>query len=264
MWRFIYFVLSLFGRNRPSPILQKEALNYRYSFLQSKSILFVFLMLIIFTGGFLFDYFFSNQKNKEKELTVIKKYFSKVTLITLFLLLNFFINELHLVLYKSSDVYRHIPNNPRFYFIAFMILLFLFGFLIINSKLVPEQFHLNYKFWDAKGIGGKISAGLIAFNVLWALLNILINPNEMFSYLLLLSGCITSLVLNRKVVNIWIVYGIISLFMINNLEYVINIDISPAWIYGHYIVYAFQLAMMFFGLIKLENFNFFENNTESE
>ena len=46
-------------------------------------------------------------------MTTVKEYLSKVTLATLFLLLNFFINELHLFAYNPSEVYSRVVGFLR-------------------------------------------------------------------------------------------------------------------------------------------------------
>lgn len=89
------------------------------------------------------------------------------------------------------------------------------------------------------------------------------NYNSFVSNFFLLAFSLTSLILNGKIINVWIIYGILSLFMINNMRYVNNVNIGPGWIVMHYGIYAFQLAMFFFSLIKLDNFNFFDSESES-
>ena len=222
-------------------------------------------MLIIFTGGFLYNYFVTDTSQKNiNDMTIIKQYLSKVTLATLFLLLNFFINELHLFAYNPSDVYKHIPNNPNFYIFLFAVAALLIGLLTVNSKFVPKDYHLNYKFYDSSGIGGKIGASVLVVNAFWALMNVFMNYNSFISNMGLLAFSTTSLILNKKIINVWVIYGIISLFMINNMRYVNNINIGTGWVALHYLFYAFQLAMFFFALLKLEDFNFFESNTETK
>ena len=258
-WFLVHNILKLFGKNRPFPIIKKPSLTNRHSFLQSKSIFFTFLMLVVFTGGFLYNYFVADPSQKSvAEMTTVKQYLSKVTLATLFLLLNFFINELHLFAYNPSEVYKHIPNNPNFYIFLFAVLALYIGLLTLNSKFVPEKYHLNVKFYDSSGIGGKIGASLLAVNAFWCFMNIVMNFNSVISNILLLGFSMTSLILNKKIINVWIIYGILTLFMINNMRYVNNINIGQGWIMMHYFFYAFQLAMFFFSLIKLEDFNFFE------
>lgn len=258
-WYLVYRLLSLFGRNRPQRVVKKSYLTNRHTFLQSKSIFFALMFIVIFTGGFLFNYYVASDEKKISTNKMVKQYFSKVTLITLFLILNFFMNEIHLFAYRVSDVYHHIPNNPNFYIFLITVIILMFGLLVLNSKFVPSNFHLNYKFYDTSGKGGKVGVLLLAITGFYAFMNMCMNYHSLISYLVLFAFSTVSLVLNKKVVNVWIIYGILSLFMLNDMQYVINIKIGSGWIILHYFIYALQIAMFLFSLIKLDNFNFFES-----
>ena len=257
MWYILQLLKKLFSeRYIEYPKTWRKILNLRHSSLQSKAILFSFIFIIIFTGGFLYNYYFAKSKNEQSfsKNKVTKQYFSKVTILTLFLILNFFMNEIHIFAYNVQDTYWHTPSNPNFWIFLFTVTVLLFGFLTLNSNLVPENFHLHYKFYD----GDVISSILLGVNVLYAFLNIL-KDTASVSYLILLVFSITSLILNSKIVNNWIIYAISTLFMVNNMQYVTNMDVGIGWFIFHYFIYALQLSLFMFGLIKLEDFKFFES-----
>lgn len=264
MWYFKYLISSKFlpfiFNKKPLqtsfPVIKRISLGDEYSNLMSKGVLFVFFIIVIFTGGFLYNNLFtSTEDSKKTGMKITKQYFSKLTLITLIFLLNFFVNELNLFMFKTKDILvkKTIPNNPIFWVFLLLILIFLFGFLTLNSKLVPKSLHLGTKFNQ----GDVMTTIFIIINTFYVITNILLSPSNI-SYMILGLLLTTSLMLNRKIVNIWIIYGVFSLFMMDNLQFLINIKVSKGWSLLHYFIYAFQIASCLFGLIKLENFNFFE------
>lgn len=263
--QFLPFLFSLFGAstkgNSPNPVLKIASLGPNHEYLITKAFIFVLFMIIAFTGGFAYNHFFANtEKNEDDDMEISKKYFSKLTILIIIMLLNFFINKLHLFVYNADEliILRRMPSNSMFYIFFILLLIFLFGFLTINSKLVPEQFHLNTQFFDSEAgfIKNLISYSLISICALYALSNVLLDPSWIY-YILISILMITSFALNRKQVNIWVVYGLMSLLMIDNYQYIVNVKVSRLWSGIHYIIYAIQLAMIIFGLIKLDNYNFF-------
>ena len=243
-WYFFKFISQYWNfvanmtwrRNKITPLahsIKRKVLNIRHSHLQSRAILFVFLMLLIFSGAFAFDHYVTKTSNTGQlnDLELSKKFFSKVTILTIILLLNFFINELHYFAYKPTDVYRHFPNNPSFYIFLFGILVLTFGLLVLNSDFIPEidlfaglntrHFKLHYKFYDGD-IGTSV---LLAINGFYAFFNILMDTSWV-SYLSLFAVLITSLAMNAKIVKVWIIYAVITLMMFNNMQFVNNMKIG--------------------------------------
>ena len=245
--------------NKPSPMMKKAVLDVTHSSIISKAVMFLFLIAVIFAGGNVYNKFFASTENNDlSDEDFSKEFFSKITLLTFVIMLNFYANELHTFMYKVDDILisRTFPNNPNFLLFLFTIAIFYFGFLTINSKLVPADWHLNTTFWE-KGKGNYVSMGLLVITGLYTFSNILMD-SSFISYMVLFSFFSTSLILNRNKVNVWVIYGLMSLFMTNNLKYIINANIGTGWHILHYLIYAIQIGMTLFGLTKLENYNIFE------
>lgn len=253
MWYIIQWLKYLLSKTGEYPKTIHKVLTLRYSYLQSKAMFFAFLFVVIFTGAFIYDLYLSESKYKtveDKEL--IKQYLSKIAILTIFLILNFFMNKLHLFAYNVQGIYWHIPSNPIFWIFLFFIIVLLFGLLTLSSDLVPSEFHLHSKF-DGN-FGSSILLGLNAF---YAFCNIL-QDESIISFLVFLVFAGTSLMMNEKVINNWILYGILTLLMINNMQFVNNMEVGNLWIILHYSMYALQLVLFMFGLIK-SDYKFFES-----
>lgn len=257
MWYLIYFLRRLFNKiGLPKPIIKRKVLSLRYSLLFSKAFLFSFILIIFFTSGFLYNHYFaSTEKTKKSNNELTKEYFSKIFIIAIFFMLNFFINQLHLSAYKMQDmvINNYLPNDNYFRVFLLLILILLMGFLTMN-KFLPSSLKLGTKFYE--GNKDYITLILIILNAFYVFSNILLDPSR-YSYLFFGIVSTTGLILHKKVVNIWIIYALLSLFMINNFNFLINVRISKGWSGLHSFIHAFQIAMCLFGLIKEENYQFF-------
>ena len=260
MWIIYDKIVDYFLRMQPKRMLLRPALNITHELLVKKAMIFTMIMVFFLLGGFFYDHYFaSSNKEKEKEIDIAKNLLSKIAILTIFLFLNFFINKLHIFMYIDGQK----SFNPYFWPFALLVLILLFGFLTINSKLVPDSLKLNETLWTkTENIGNWISLSLLGFVLLYSLLNSVLDPVKYY-YILLFIFLFGSLFIMRnkiKKVNMWIFYAFSSLFMINNYQYMTNREVGKSWYLLHYIVYAIQIAMMMFGLIKNHKYNFFEVN----
>jgi hypothetical protein len=265
MWYLYFLIKRLLSKNmnrhKDRPFLKRDRLgNLIHVRLFKKSMIYVLIMLIIFTGGYLFNHYYADTDKKPKtDMEIVKEYFSKVAIIVLFFCLHYFMNRMNLFVYKFTGMgeMHFIPNNGMFWVFVILVLILLFGFLLINSKLVPEQFRLGTKFPKLDGnVGDYIMTGIISFNAFYVFWHILFDPSRLY-YILFLALSTTIYFLKNKSINIWIVFAYLSLCMMNNFPNIMDVDISKGWELLHHLVHSFQIAFILFGLIKEKNYNFF-------
>ena len=160
-------------------------------------------------------------------------------------------------MYKTDDILinKIIPNRGSFRFFVVFTTILLGGIITASSFLVPAKWHLSTTFLDTNE-GAYISWGLIAISAIYAAFNVFLDP-AYISYLVSMGLIGVSFFINKQKINNWIVHGFISLYMIDNFQFLINAKVGGLWKVLHYFFYALQLALTMFGLIKLDKFNLF-------
>lgn len=253
MWYF-------FNEKASNPItLKRDVLSLRHSNMISKSLYLYFFFVFIFLGGFLVNKFvFEKSKTKVK----IEKHIPKYGILFMITFLNFYINKLNLFMYKQGDVTLNpmLPNNPNFFNFLICIIIIMGGFLFLNSKFVPEAFHtpevIQIKNPTKYKPGEYIIIGLFLLNLLYALSNIFLDPDSKayFAFSVLGLIVIVTLAIYNQGISTSVLFSSLSLFMIDNFKYIINRQVSGIWYKIHYLLYASQIGITIYSLIKSSNF----------
>lgn len=247
MWYFINYISRFFSPNLLKPILKIPSLGSNYEFLLGKAVGFSFFILIIFAIGFTLDnllkIFQSEDYEKEPWMTTTNEFMTKAGVILVIMVLNFFINKLHLFMYgKASGA-----DTGRYGVFLLVILILYGGLLVLNSNLVPKQFHLTQEVFNKKGY---ITFALYGIFAIYIISNMFFDPSfkgYLFFFLLVAGPYAFNYSDNQ---NNWIIYAFFTLFMVDNYRYVTNIKVPGVWKIIHYGLYAFQIALMLFSLTK--------------
>ena len=255
MWYIINFVRRLFNKLAKKPVFKRKALSFRYALLPRKALIFTLIMLLPFIGAFLYDHYFAktNKEEKGNDVQLSKKIFNKMTLIIFVLIINFFMNEMHLFTYLPSERLTVLPNNPTF----FMFMLFVGGLTI--GLLTYDKFNSALP----KEAIGAIDYGLISIMGLFTISNFISLPRTRKILMFLVFGVIaTAISLKYQGSPLtfkknWLFYAILTFLMENNIQYVINMQVSKMWSLLHYIIYALELAYVYRYVIQLETPVFF-------
>ena len=255
MWYIINFVRRLFNKLAKKPVFKRKALSFRYALLPNKALIFTLFMLLPFIGAFLYDHYFAKTNTEEKgnDVQLSKKIFNKMTLIIFVLIINFFMNEMHLFTYLPSERLTMLPNNPTF----FMFMLFVGGLTI--GLLTYDKFNSALP----KEALGAIDYSLIAIMGLFTISNFISLPRTRKILMFLVFGSIvTAISLKYQSSPLtfkknWLFYAILTFLMENNIQYVVNVQVSKMWSLLHYIIYALELAYVYRYVIQLETPVFF-------
>ena len=253
MWYIINVIRRLFNKLAKKPVFKRKALSFRYALLPNKALIFTFFMLTPFIGGYLYDHYFAktNKEEKSNDAQLTKKLFTKMTLIIFVLIINFFMNELHLFTYLPSDRLKMIPNNPTF----FMFILLVGGLTI--GLLTYDKF----KSALPKPAILSIDYGLLSIMGIFTISNFLSLPRIRKILMIVIFGVIgTVITMQQNPLNFkenWLLYAILTFLMENNIQYIINMSVSKVWSLLHYIIYALEIAYVYRYVIQLETPVFF-------
>ena len=256
MWYIINFVRRLFNKLAKKPVFKRKALSFRYAVLPNKALVFTFFMLMPFIGGYLYDHYFArtNKEQKSNDVQLSKKIFTKMSLIILVLIINFFMNELHLFCYLPSERLTMIPNNPTF----FMFMLFVGGLTI--GLLTYDKFSAALP----SPALDSIDYFLLSIMGLVTISNFLSLPRIRKFLMFIVFGAIAtaiSLKYQGQPQNVlkknWLFYALLTFLMENNIQYVVNMQVSKIWSIIHYGIYALQLAYVYRSVIQMDTPVFF-------